>query len=140
MLSSTRWQSTCSRSRGCSTARGSQSCTAARQDLEVLDRACATIPSRLVDTQLLAGFLGYTSPSLSTLLDRELQVSAPKADRLTDWLRRPLGAAQLTYAAADVANLLALARLAVGTGHRAGPCVLGRGGLRGTANRGPRSA
>ena len=81
---------------------------AARQDLEVLDRACATIPSRLVDTQLLAGFLGYTSPSLSTLLDRELQVSAPKADRLTDWLRRPLGAAQLTYAAADVANLLAL--------------------------------
>ena len=81
---------------------------AARQDLEVLDRACGTIPSRLVDTQMLAGFLGYTSPSLSTLLDRELQVSAPKADRLTDWLRRPLGAAQLTYAAADVANLLAL--------------------------------
>ncbi len=81
---------------------------AARQDMEVLERACDTIPSRLVDTQLLAGFLGYTSPSLSTLLDRELQVRAPKADRLTDWLRRPLGAAQLTYAAADVANLLEL--------------------------------
>ena len=81
---------------------------AARQDMEVLERACGTIPSRLVDTQLLAGFLGYTSPSLSTLLERELQVRAPKADRLTDWLRRPLGAAQLTYAAADVANLLQL--------------------------------
>jgi ribonuclease D len=81
---------------------------AARQDLEVLERACGTVPSRLVDTQLLAGFLGYTSPSLSTLLERELQVRAPKADRLTDWLRRPLGAAQLTYAAADVANLLEL--------------------------------
>jgi len=76
--------------------------------MEVLERACGTIPSRLVDTQLLAGFLGYTSPSLSTLLERELQVRAPKADRLTDWLRRPLGAAQLTYAAADVANLLQL--------------------------------
>lgn len=81
---------------------------AGRQDLEVLDRACDEVPSRLADTQLLAGFLGYTSPSLSTLLDRELNVSAPKADRLTDWLRRPLGATQLTYAAADVADLLEL--------------------------------
>jgi ribonuclease D len=81
---------------------------AARQDMEVLERACGTVPSRLIDTQLVAGFLGYTSPSLSTLLERELNVRAPKADRLTDWLRRPLGDAQLTYAAADVANLLEL--------------------------------
>lgn len=83
---------------------------AARQDMEVLDRACGTIPSRLVDTQIAAGFLGYTSPSLATLLDRELQVRLPKADRLTDWLRRPLGDAQLDYAAADVAHLLQLHR------------------------------
>ena len=81
---------------------------AARQDLEVMERACGTVPARLVDTQLEAGFLGYTSPSLSNLLERELQVRAPKADRLTDWLRRPLGDAQLTYAAADVAHLLEL--------------------------------
>ncbi len=81
---------------------------AARQDMEVMERSCGTIPSRLIDTQLAAGFLGYTSPSLSTLLERELQVKVPKADRLTDWLRRPLGDAQLTYAAADVANLLEL--------------------------------
>lgn len=81
---------------------------AARQDMEVLERACAAIPSRLVDTQIAAGFLGYTSPSLSTLLDRELGVRLPKADRLTDWLRRPLGDAQLRYAAADVAHLLRL--------------------------------
>lgn len=81
---------------------------AARQDLEVLERACGAIPSRLIDTQLAAGFLGYTSPSLSTLLERELQLRVPKADRLTDWLRRPLEATQLTYAAADVAHLLEL--------------------------------
>jgi ribonuclease D len=81
---------------------------AARQDMEVMDRACGTVPSRLVDTQLIAGFLGYTSPSLATLMERELKVRLPKADRLTDWLRRPLGSAQLAYAAADVAQLLEL--------------------------------
>jgi ribonuclease D len=81
---------------------------AARQDMEVLDRVCGTVPARLVDTQLVAGFLGYTSPSLATLLERELKVRAPKADRLTDWLKRPLRPAQLTYAAADVAHLLEL--------------------------------
>ena len=81
---------------------------AARQDLEVLERSCGVIPANLVDTQLSAGFLGYTSPSLSTLLERELNVTLPKADRLTDWLRRPLSDAQLTYAAADVAHLVVL--------------------------------
>ena len=84
---------------------------AARQDLEVLDRSVGVVPTNLVDTQLEAGFLGYTSPSLSTLLERELGVAAPKADRLTDWLRRPLSDAQMTYAAADVAHLVELDEL-----------------------------
>jgi ribonuclease D len=87
---------------------------AARQDMEVMERSCGTVPSRLIDTQLAAGFLGYTSPSLSTLLERELGVRAPKADRLTDWLRRPLGDAQLVYAAADVAHLLELHSILMG--------------------------
>ncbi len=81
---------------------------AARQDMEVLERSTGTVPSRLVDTQVAAGFLGYTSPSLATLLERELKVRALKADRLTDWLRRPLKPAQLDYAASDVAYLLEL--------------------------------
>ncbi|MFZ4667668.1 MAG: ribonuclease D [Microthrixaceae bacterium] len=81
---------------------------AARQDLEVMERACGTLPSRLVDTQIAAGFLGYTTPSLTTLLERELGVQAAKADRLTDWLKRPLTPAQLDYAASDVAHLLEL--------------------------------
>ncbi|MFV0316996.1 MAG: ribonuclease D [Microthrixaceae bacterium] len=81
---------------------------ASRQDMEVLDRACAAIPSRLFDTQLAAGFVGYTSPSLAALLDGELGVRASKGDRLTDWLKRPLTGAQLSYAADDVAHLLAL--------------------------------
>ena len=81
---------------------------AARQDMEVLERSTGTLPARLLDTQVAAGFLGYTSPSLSTLLERELGVHALKADRLTDWLRRPLKPAQLDYAASDVAHLLEL--------------------------------
>lgn len=81
---------------------------AARQDMEVLERACNTIPANLLDTQLAAGFVGYTSPALSTLLEREMNIRIPKADRLTDWMKRPLGQAQLVYAAADVAYLLEL--------------------------------
>jgi len=81
---------------------------AAEQDLEVLDRACGRAPFGLFDTQLAAGFLGMSSPSLSSLVEREVGVRLPKADRLTDWSRRPLSAAQKQYAAADVAHLLVL--------------------------------
>jgi ribonuclease D len=83
---------------------------AASQDLEVLADTCRTIPRRLFDTQLAAGFLGSSTPSLSTLLSSELGVRLPKADRLSDWLRRPLSERQLDYAAADVAHLIALHR------------------------------
>ncbi|MEO5680266.1 MAG: HRDC domain-containing protein, partial [Acidimicrobiales bacterium] len=79
---------------------------AAEQDLEVLDRACGRGPSRLFDTQVAAGFLGMSSTSLSSLVEREVGVRLPKADRLTDWSRRPLSAGQREYAAADVAHLL----------------------------------
>jgi ribonuclease D len=84
---------------------------AATQDLEVLDRACGAVPRRLFDTQLAAGFLGFSTPSLSSLAERVLGITLPKASRLTDWLRRPLDADQLTYAASDVAHLLELASL-----------------------------
>jgi ribonuclease D len=81
---------------------------AASQDLEILERACGTVPQRLVDTQIAAGFVGLGSPGLGVLLQRRLGVNLPKADRLTDWLRRPLGEDALTYAAADVSYLHAL--------------------------------
>lgn len=81
---------------------------AAQQDLDVLSHCCGTVPNRLYDTQLAAGFLGYSTPSLMSLLQGELKVSAPKGDRLTDWLRRPLSEEQKTYAAGDVSHLLQL--------------------------------
>jgi ribonuclease D len=81
---------------------------AAQQDLDVLTHSCGAVPSRLYDTQLASGFLGYSTPSLVSLLMAELRVMAAKGDRLTDWLRRPLSSDQLDYAAADVDHLLAL--------------------------------
>jgi ribonuclease D len=79
---------------------------AAQQDLDVLTHAVGTVPARLFDTQVAAGFTGYGTPSLTSLLQGELGFAPPKGDRLTDWLRRPLSATQREYAAADVASLL----------------------------------
>ncbi|MFV0525394.1 MAG: ribonuclease D [Acidimicrobiales bacterium] len=79
------------------------------QDLEVLELATGCTPRHLFDTQIAAGFLGVSNGSLASLLDRYLGVSLPKADRLSDWLRRPLTEAQLRYAASDVDRLLDLA-------------------------------
>ena len=81
---------------------------AAQQDLDVLTHAVGAVPQHLFDTQLAAGFLGYSTPSLMSLLQSELRVTAAKGDRLTDWLRRPLSADQRDYAAGDVAYLLEL--------------------------------
>jgi ribonuclease D len=79
---------------------------AAQQDLDVLTHAVGAVPRRLWDTQVGAGFLGYGTPSLLSLLQGELSVAPAKGDRLTDWLRRPLTEAQCQYAASDVAYLL----------------------------------
>ena len=81
---------------------------AADQDIEVLDVACGAVPSRLFDTQVAAGFLGFSSPSLATLVERLLDGRLPKGDRLTDWTQRPLTDTQTRYAADDVAHLLEL--------------------------------
>lgn len=81
---------------------------AAQQDLEVLRLACGSVPQRIFDTQIAAGFLGMSTPSLSSLVQATAKVTLPKADRLTDWLRRPLTDAQRRYAAADVEYLLAI--------------------------------
>jgi len=82
---------------------------AADQDLEVLERACGRLPSVLLDTQVAAGFAGQGSASLAALSRAFLGADVPKADRLTDWRRRPLTESQLAYAAADVENLIQLA-------------------------------
>lgn len=78
------------------------------QDIEVLAQECGTIPARLFDTQVAAGFLGMSTPSLGSLTERLLSKRLAKGDRLTDWFERPLRPAQRRYAADDVAYLVRL--------------------------------
>src|ERR1700677_4583044 len=81
---------------------------AAEQDVDVLETACGGVPAVVFDTQIVAGFLGLSTPSLGRLIDQMLGVSLPKADRLSDWLVRPISERQITYALNDVAYLLEL--------------------------------
>ena len=81
---------------------------AAGQDIDVLRAACGAAPSAVFDTQVAAGFLGMSSPSLARLVEHVLGAILPKTDQLSDWLHRPLPAAQLAYAEGDVRYLLDL--------------------------------
>ncbi len=79
---------------------------AARQDLEIFLYRFGRLPTPLFDTQvaaMVAGFgdqVGYDS-LVSALTGGQID----KAHRFSDWSRRPLSAAQITYAAADVTYL-----------------------------------
>ncbi len=84
---------------------------AADQDLELLRHECGTQPSRIFDTQIGAGFIGYHTPSLATLHQHLLGVDLPKGARLSNWLQRPLTRYMLEYAAADVERLLEISDL-----------------------------
>ena len=78
---------------------------AAQQDLDVLAQTIGVVPARIFDTQLAAGFIGYSTPSLATLVHAVTRVNLPKGDRLADWLYRPLTQSQMKYAASDVLYL-----------------------------------
>ena len=73
-----------------------------------MNRACGARPARVFDTQIAAGFLGYGSASLATLVTEFLGRRMDKGSQLSDWFQRPLSAEQIAYAEADVAHLLEL--------------------------------
>jgi len=78
-------------------------------DLILFALGFGTRPTNLLDSQLIGGFVGLGSgQSLGALLSRVLGVKVAKTEGYSDWSRRPLTAAQLDYAAADVAHLFAL--------------------------------
>lgn len=73
------------------------------EDLEVLQHAVGGRPAPLYDTQVAAAMTGHGfSLSYRALVERLLGVSLEKQETRSDWLQRPLSAAQLDYAAADV--------------------------------------
>ena len=83
---------------------------APRQDLALLaTRFGMTTMPGIVDTQLMAAFAGLGDQvGLATLANDLLGTSLGKDQQWTAWERRPLTAAQLSYAVSDVRYLHAL--------------------------------
>ncbi|EEX33831.1 MULTISPECIES: ribonuclease D [Vibrio] len=79
------------------------------EDLEVFNNSFGCLPYPMVDTQLMAAFLGHgLSTGFASLVESYLGVELDKSESRTDWLARPLTDKQLDYAAADVHYLLPL--------------------------------
>ena len=79
---------------------------AARQDIEIVWHRAGIIPHPIFDTQVAAMVLGYgDSISYDQLVQRITGDALDKSHRFTDWTRRPLSPAQVTYAISDVTHL-----------------------------------
>ena len=79
---------------------------AARQDLEIIWKLSGIIPAPLFDTQVAAMVCGFGDQvSYGELAQAICKVPVDKSSRFTDWSRRPLSEAQITYALADVTHL-----------------------------------
>ena len=79
---------------------------AARQDIEIVWHRANIIPHPIFDTQVAAMVLGHgNSISYDQLVQRITGDTLDKSNRFTDWTRRPLSPAQVTYAISDVTHL-----------------------------------
>ncbi|UPR34952.1 ribonuclease D [Vibrio cyclitrophicus] len=77
------------------------------EDLEVFQNAFGCTPTPMVDTQIMAAFLGHgLSTGFAALVSEFVGVDLDKSESRTDWLARPLSQKQLDYAAADVHYLM----------------------------------
>jgi len=78
----------------------------ASEDLEVFRNSMDSLPSNLFDTQVAAAFVGLGSAlSYAALVEKLLGITLEKSQTQSDWLRRPLSKAQITYAREDVLYL-----------------------------------
>jgi ribonuclease D len=93
---------------------------AARQDIEIVWNLAKKIPHPVFDTQVAAMVLGYgDSISYDQLVQRITGDQLDKSHRFTDWSRRPLSDAQVSYARSDVTHLREVyVRLAADLQHR----------------------
>jgi ribonuclease D len=81
---------------------------AARQDVEIFNNLKA-MPRPLFDTQIAGMAAGFGEQiAYDALVRQMLKLDLDKSSRFTDWARRPLSDAQLTYALADVTHLASL--------------------------------
>ena len=79
---------------------------AARQDLEIFQTTAGVLPAPFFDTQVAAMVCGYGDQvGYETLVRQIARAQVDKSSRFTDWSRRPLSAAQMAYALADVTHL-----------------------------------
>lgn len=79
---------------------------AARQDLEIIWLMGRVLPIPLFDTQVAAMVCGYgDSVGYEQLANDLAKARIDKSSRFTDWSRRPLTEAQLSYAESDVTHL-----------------------------------
>ncbi|PCJ30328.1 MAG: ribonuclease D [Gammaproteobacteria bacterium] len=79
---------------------------AARQDLEIFYLLRGALPNNVFDTQVAATVLGYGEQiGYGNLVKQCLDVDLDKAHSRTDWTKRPLDPAQISYAADDVRYL-----------------------------------
>ncbi len=88
------------------TAKVMHSCS---EDVEVLGTWCDARPQALFDTQIAAAFCGDRfGIGYRDLVSQQFGVDLDKDETRSDWIARPLTAAQQRYAALDVAHLLPL--------------------------------
>jgi ribonuclease D len=83
---------------------------AGRQDVAILRREWKTTFTNVFDTQVSAGFAGFSAQAgYSGLLHDVLRIRLAKTASFTRWDARPLTEEQLAYARGDVEHLMALA-------------------------------
>lgn len=83
---------------------------AGRQDLEIFYEQYAVVPTRIYDVQVAAAFAGYgASLPYGRLVQETTGARLKKGESYSDWCRRPLTDAQLSYAADDVRYLVEVA-------------------------------
>src|SRR3984885_682054 len=79
---------------------------AARQDIEIFVLRFGDVPRPIFDTQVAAMVAGFGDQvGYDALVSSLTGGSIDKAHRFSDWSVRPLSAAQIAYAAADVTHL-----------------------------------
>ncbi|MDF7331007.1 ribonuclease D [Proteus mirabilis] len=94
---------------------------AGSEDLEVFSHQFGRVPTPMIDTQVVAAFLGYPiSCGFATLVEKYEHIALDKSESRTDWLARPLTEKQCQYASGDVFYLLPLAKKLIAQAQEAG--------------------